>query len=205
MTIGNFLDPLFLINTLGAVGVLAIVFAESGLFFGFFLPGDSLLFTAGFLASQGRLINIYLLIAGVFVAAVAGDSVGYAFGRKVGPKIFSRDDSRFFKKRYLEDTKKFFEKYGRKSVILARFVPIVRTYTPIFAGVGQMSYRIFFTYNVLGGFLWSVFLTGAGYFLGEFIPNADLYVLPTVLFIVFISILPPIFEFYRARRERAGS
>src|SRR3989338_10841351 len=130
----HFLEPIFLIRTLGAIGVIIIIFAESGLFFGFFLPGDSLLFTAGLVASQGYL-NIWILIVGSAIAAILGDSVGYAFGRKVGPRLFNREDSRFFKKAYLERTKVFYQKYGKKTIVLARFIPIVRTFAPILAGV----------------------------------------------------------------------
>src|SRR3989338_1983266 len=138
----HILDPSFLIQTLGLVGVFAIVFAESGLFFGFFLPGDSLLFTAGILASQGH-FNVVLLWLGCMLCAIFGDSVGYAFGKKVGPKIFYREDSFFFHKKHIERTRAFFEKYGKKTIVLARFVPIVRTFAPILAGVGQMEYRTF--------------------------------------------------------------
>lgn len=197
----NFLDPLFLIKTLGMAGILAIVFAESGLFFGFLFPGDSLLFTAGFLASQGHL-NIYVLLAGAFFCAVLGDNVGYTFGKKVGPKIFTREESFFFKRRYIGDTRRFFDKYGGKAVILARFVPIVRTYTPIFAGVGEMKYSVFLTFNIIGSFLWIFSLVGLGFFLGSFIPSADRYILPMVLIIIIISILPPIIEFYKAKRVK---
>jgi membrane-associated protein len=195
----SWLEPLFLIKTLGLVGVLGIVFAESGLLFGFFFPGDSLLFTAGFLASQG-FINILVLSVGSFIAAVLGDNVGYAFGRRVGPKIFTKQDSLFFKKTYLKQAQAFYEKHGAKTIVLARFIPIVRTFAPIIAGVGQMHYRTFFFYNVLGGGLWTFGVSFAGYFLGKIIPNVDQYLLPIILVIIFVSILPGVWEFYRSHR-----
>lgn len=195
----NFLDPMTIIKTLGLFGVLFVVFAESGLFFGFFLPGDSLLFTAGFLASQ-NFLNINLLVWGAFFCAVAGDSVGYWFGKEVGPKIFNKEDSFFFHKRHIEQAQKFYEKYGNKTIFLARFVPIVRTFAPIVAGVGLMKYKNFITYNFIGGFVWSFGLIFSGYFLGQIIPNVDRYILPIIIVIVVISVLPIVFEIYRSRR-----
>ena len=139
----------------GYLGLFAIIFAESGLFFGFFLPGDSLLFTAGFLASQGYFSIVPLALL-LFVAAITGDAVGYAFGRKVGPKIFTRPESFFFRPSHIEKTAAFFEKYGAKTIFLARFVPIVRTFAPIMAGVGGVKYKVFARYNIAGGFCWAV-------------------------------------------------
>jgi len=188
-----------IIAAVGIIGVGGIVFAESGLFFGFFLPGDSLLFTAGFLASQG-IINIWVLATVSFVCAVAGDSVGYWFGRKVGPKIFTKEDSLFFSKKNIERTKEFYDKYGKKTIILARFVPVVRTFAPILAGVGEMEYKTFITYNVVGGFLWTFGLTFAGYFLGQVIPDVDKYLLPIILIIIFLSVLPVLKHFYDSRK-----
>ena len=153
-SIFHIFDPMIIIKTLGLIGVLIIVFAESGLFFGFFFPGDSLLFTAGFLASQNYL-NISILVFGAFICAVLGDSVGYWFGRKVGPKIFTKEDSIFFHKKHIERAQNFYNKYGNKTIFLARFVPIVRTFAPIVAGVGQMKYKNFLTYNIFGGFVWT--------------------------------------------------
>lgn len=178
-----------LIKTAGYLGLFGIIFAESGLFFGFFLPGDSVIFTAGFLASQGFL-NIYLLLAILFIAAVLGDNVGYWFGEKVGPMIFKKEDSRFFKKEYVNQAHDFFEKYGGKSLILARFIPVVRTFVPIVAGVGKMTYRKFFFFNIIGGFLWTIGLGLAGFFLGQVIPDADRYIIPIVFLIIIVSILP---------------
>lgn len=180
-----------LIRTVGYLGLFAIVFAESGLFVGFFLPGDSLLFTAGFLASQGY-GNIAALVPLCFIAAVLGDSFGYAFGRRVGPRIFTREDSLFFRKAYITRTQKFYERYGGKTIILARFMPVVRTFAPIFAGVGTMRYSMFFFYNVIGGFLWAVGLTLLGYTLGSIIPGIDRYIIPLVLAIIVLSFLPPV-------------
>ena len=194
-----FIDLPALITAIGHLGIFAIVFTESGLFIGFFLPGDSLLFTAGLLAAEGYL-NLPLLMMGSFVAAVLGDSVGYAFGARVGPKIFSREDSLLFHKKHIERTKKFYEKHGVKTIILARFVPIVRTFAPILAGVGQMRYRTFITYNVIGGVLWAAGVPLAGYILGQTIPNIDRYLIPIVLVIIFLSILPPIIELWRERK-----
>lgn len=196
----QFLDPLFLINTLGTFGVIAIVFAESGLFFGFFFPGDSLLFTAGLLASQG-LLNIYYLLPGVFLAAVLGDNVGYAFGRKVGPKIFTREDSIFFHRKHIETARRFYDKYGNKTIVLARFIPIVRTFAPIVAGVGNMDYKRFLTYNLAGGLLWTVVTLGGGYLLGATVPGIKDYILPIIIVIVLTSFLPPVFEIWRNRRS----
>lgn len=196
----NFLDPLFLIKTLGLLGVIAIVFAESGLFFGFFLPGDSLLFTAGLLASQGY-INIFWLFIGVFLAAVIGDNVGYAFGKKAGPKIFTREDSLFFHKKHIAKAQHFYEKYGSKTIVLARFVPVVRTFAPIVAGVGNMEYGKFVRFNLLGGFLWSFLLVDAGYFLGTVVPDIEKYILPIILAIIILSFIPAAVEIYRSRRS----
>lgn len=178
-----------IITVTGLVGVTAIVFAESGLFFGFFLPGDSLLFTAGFLASQG-VVPIVPLILLAITAAILGDSVGYWFGRKIGPMIFTRPDSRWFSQKRLEDAHAFFEKHGPKSIILARFIPAVRTFTPILAGVGQMHYGKFFMYNVIGGLLWAGLLPLVGYFLVAVIPGALHYVTLIIMLIVVASVLP---------------
>jgi len=196
----HFLDPLFLVQTLGTIGVIFIIFAESGLFFGFFLPGDSLLFTAGLLASQGY-FALWPLLIGSAIAAIFGDSVGYAFGRKVGPRLFYREDSRFFKKAYLERTRVFYEKYGKKTIILARFIPIVRTFAPILAGVGEMRYRTFLLFNVIGGLGWSVGLLMLGYVLGKTIPNIDRYILPIIFLIIILSMIPNILDFLKSRKN----
>ena len=182
-------DLISLIKTVGYLGLFGIIFAESGLFVGFFLPGDSLLFTAGFLASQGFL-NIWLLLAIVFIGAVLGDNFGYAFGRKVGPMIFKREDSLLFHKKNLEKANAFYEKYGKKTIVLARFLPGIRTFAPILAGVGRMNYSTFFSYNLIGGFLWGIGLPLLGFYLGNTVPNIDKYLVPIILAIIFLSILP---------------
>ncbi|MDO8492418.1 MAG: VTT domain-containing protein [bacterium] len=193
-------DPLTLIKTAGYLGILGFVFAESGLFFGFFLPGDSLLFTAGLLASQGYL-NIWLLIIALPIAAILGDNVGYWFGQKVGPLIFTRPDSWLFNKKHLERTRLFYEKYGSRAVVLARFVPIVRTFTPILAGVGEMRYKTFLTYNIIGGILWTLLMTLLGYFLGNIFPNIEKYLVPIIVGIIFVSFIPIILEFRRNKNK----
>jgi len=194
-------DLIALVKAAGYLGLFAIIFAESGLFFGFFLPGDSLLFTAGFLASQGFL-SIWPLVIILTLAAVLGDSTGYAFGAKVGRKIFYKEDSLFFNKNNIMRAQKFFEKHGRKTIILARFVPAVRTFVPILAGVGGMNYRVFLTYNVFGGLLWAAGITLLGYFLGQSVPHAERYLLPIVAAIIFVSLLPTLAHVIRDREFR---
>jgi membrane-associated protein len=197
----GFLEPRELLETFGTIGLFVIVFAESGLLIGFFLPGDSLLFTAGLLASQGTL-NFPVILVGCFIAAVAGDQVGYAFGNRVGPALFRRPDSRFFKQEYVHRAQQYFDRQGPKTIVLARFVPIVRTFAPIVAGVGSMTYRTFVTYNVVGGFLWAVGVTSAGYLLGETVPDIDKYLLPIIAVIVLLSVIPVLLEARRQRAER---
>lgn len=192
-----------LVKTIGYLGVMGIIFAESGLLVGFFLPGDSLLFTAGLLASQGYL-HIAWLIGLTFIAAVVGDNVGYAFGKKVGPRIFSREDSRFFHKDNLRKAQEFYDAHGPGTIVLARFMPFVRTFAPILAGVGTMKYQTFFTYNLLGGALWTIGLNLAGYYLGKVIPGVDRYLLPIVVLIVLVSVAPSFIKWLKTRRG-AGS
>lgn len=184
-------DLKLLIQNIGYFGIFAIVFAESGLFFGCFLPGDSLLFMAGFLASQG-LLSLPVLLLGCFLAAVLGDSVGYAFGSKVGRKLFQKEDSWLFHKKNLLKTEEFYREHGVKTIVLARFIPIIRTFAPIIAGIAEMDYKVFLRYNILGGILWGIGVTCAGYFLGRSIPDAEHYLLPIVLGIVVISVIPAI-------------
>lgn len=179
-----------ILPTIGYLGIFAIVFAESGLLIGFFLPGDSLLFTAGFLASQG-VFDIRILAVGCFVMAVAGDTVGYFFGHKVGKRLFQKKDSLLFHKDNLMRAERFYEKHGKKTIIIARFMPVIRTFAPIVAGIGSMHYRTFIVYNVVGGLLWGVGLSVAGYFLGRSIPDVDKYLLPIIGGIIVISVLPP--------------
>lgn len=183
------MDLQTILPTIGYLGIWLIIFAESGLLIGFFLPGDSLLFTAGFLASQG-IFNIVVLSLLCFIAAVIGDSVGYAFGHKVGRRLFHRKESIIFHPDHLEKARAFYEKHGKKTIILARFLPAVRTFAPIVAGIGGMNYKTFVTYNIIGGFLWAVMLPFAGYFLGSLIPDVDKYLLPIIGFIIVLSILP---------------
>lgn len=212
----SFLDPQFWFDKAGAAAlwvVVAIIFAESGLFFGFFLPGDSLLFFTGFLTSSAALDSptfaplaqhvpsIFVVLPLVFIAAVAGDQVGYMFGRKVGPALFNRPDSRFFKQDNVAKAHAFFEKHGPKSIFLARFVPIVRTFTPIVAGVSEMEYRTFVKWNVLGGFCWAIGVTTLGHFLGQIALIRD-NIEYAIIILVLISISPMIIEVIRHRRAR---
>lgn len=182
-------DIFSLVRTAGYVGLFLMVFAESGLFFGFFLPGGSLLFTAGLLAAQG-FFNIYVLTIVLTIAAITGDSAGYWFGLSVGPKIFTKEDSLFFHKKHLFRTHAFFEKYGAKAVILGRFVPIVRTFVPILAGVGTMTYKQFLKYNVVGGIVWGIGMSAFGYFLGNSIPGIQHFLFPIIVVIIILSVLP---------------
>lgn len=193
-----------LIQSMGYLGVWAMIFAESGLLIGFFLPGDSLLFTAGFLASQ-NLLNPWLLIAGAAVAAVAGDNVGYATGHRFGRQLFNREDSWLFHKDHLIKAQRFFERHGGKALVLARFMPVIRTFTPITAGMGAMHYPTFWGYNLVGGLLWTVSLTLLGFFLGNVIPNVDRYLLPIVAVIVVISVAPSALHLWQARRAQGRS
>ncbi|MCL1464945.1 DedA family protein [Argonema galeatum] len=189
-----------LIKSLGYFGVWAIIFAESGLLVGFFLPGDSLLFTAGFIASQGFL-NIWVLIFGAFVCAVLGDNVGYATGYRFGRRLFQKEDSWLFHKKHLVKTQNFYEKYGKKTIVLARFMPIVRTFAPIVAGIGSMQYRTFMSYNLMGGALWTFGITLAGYYLGQVIPDVDKYLLPIVGIIIVVSLLPSVIHIIQENRS----
>jgi membrane-associated protein len=195
----HYLDPQFLITTLGFFGIISIVFAESGLFFGFFLPGDSLLFTAGLFASQGYWNIVWLLIA-IALAAILGDSVGYAFGKRVGLSLFTREDSFFFHKKHVLRAQMFYERHGVKTIILARFIPVVRTFAPIVAGIGGMPYRLFLAFNIIGGIVWTLLLTLSGYFLGSAFPDIKNYIDIIIIGIIFISILPIIFEWIKQKR-----
>ncbi|MFZ2544520.1 MAG: VTT domain-containing protein [Candidatus Saccharimonadales bacterium] len=189
------------------IGVALIVFAESGLLFGFFLPGDTLLFTSGFLVSAGIFhIDILLLVLILFIAAVTGDSVGYAFGSKVGKRLYQRPDSRLFKKAHLEAAEKFYAKYGGKTIIFARFIPAIRTFAPIVAGASNMKYHTFLLFNIIGGALWTVGVTYLGYFLGgEFKKiglEIDQVIFPAILIILFLSMLPAIVHLIRNPDQR---
>lgn len=193
------LDPLAIIKTGSYLGIAVIIFAESGLLVGIFFPGDSLLFAAGLLSGAGLLSLVPLLVS-VVLAAIFGDSVGYWFGANVGANFFNRKDSRLFKQEYLKRTERFYEKYGGRAVILARFVPIVRTIAPILAGIGSMKYPTFLAYNALGGFLWGSGMVLLGFFLGTILPNSENYILPLSLVIVVISFLPIFINLMRGKR-----
>jgi membrane-associated protein len=202
---GDLLDPKHLIDRFGLVAVIAVVFAETGLLVGFFLPGDSLLFTAGFIASSPKSLDplslpLGWLLLGVFVAAVAGDQLGYFIGHKAGPAVFNRPDSRLFKRAHVEKAEAFFEKHGVKTIILARFVPIVRTFTPVVAGVSNMKYRTYLTFDILGGLLWGVGVTLLGYFLGQ-VDFVEKNLEVAILAVVAISLTPMAFELWKHRRE----
>ncbi|AIR99710.1 DedA family protein [Streptomyces glaucescens] len=197
----SWLDPNYLLDTFGIWGLLLIVFAESGLLIGFFLPGDSLLFTAGLLITSKQLdFPLWAAIVLICVAAIVGDQVGYMFGKKVGPALFTRPDSRFFKQENVTKAHEFFEKYGPKSLVLARFVPIVRTFTPIIAGVSGMRYRSFLIFNVVGGVLWGAGVTLLGSWLGN-IDFVKKNIEAILILIVLISVVPIIIEFWRARSQ----
>jgi membrane-associated protein len=190
------------IRTIGLWGVFAVVFAETGLLVGFFLPGDSLLFTAGVLASQG-VFDIHALSHGCFAAAVLGNFAAYAFGHRVGRKLFERPDSRFFKQAHLQRAHAFYEKYGARALVLARFIPVVRVFAPIVAGVGLMDYRKFIFFNLLGGALWAYGMTWLGYFLGSRIPGVDRYLLPIIALILILSVLPGVIHVWKDPEHRA--
>ena len=200
----SWLAPEYFIG-LGLVALLVVVFVETGLLIGFFLPGDSLLFTAGLLVAEGTFdIPLWVLLVTVPLAAIAGDQVGYTIGRQAGPRVFNRPDSRLFQQEFVDKAYGYFERYGPRTIVLARFVPIVRTFAPVVAGVSRMHYRTFLTYNVVGGVLWGAGVTALGYFLGQvaFVrSNVEIIILA----IVGLSVLPILFELLRARREhRSG-
>jgi membrane-associated protein len=185
----------------GHIVLVAIVFSETGLLAGFFLPGDSLLVTAGLLASAHTL-NVWLLLGELSVAAILGDSLNYAVGRRLGPKLFTREDSFFFHKDHLVRTQRFYEKYGAKTIVLARFVPIVRTFAPAVAGVGQMRYWRFLFFNIAGGIAWVFAMVLTGYYLGRSIPNVDRHVHKIILAVIFLSFIPIGMEYLKARKEK---
>lgn len=204
-------DLVDIIIGLGIFAVIAVIFAESGLLIGFFLPGDSLLFTAGALYAAGILpgnvpISIHVFVWLLFIAAFLGDTVGYWFGRKTGHRIFRKKDARIFKQSHIRHAQEFYEKHGGKTIIMARFVPIVRTFAPVVAGVGKMEYKKFVSFNVIGGFIWTLGITYLGYFAGRAIIAAgvdiDSVILPIVFAIVFISILPPAIEILKSKKNR---
>lgn len=199
------MNPESLLTSGGFLVLAAIVFAESGLLVGFFLPGDSLLFIAGFLATEAggnhlNPIGLVMLVAAAM--AIAGDQVGYLIGNKLGPSIFNRPKSRLFDPQHVIKAQNFFKKYGSRTIILARFVPVVRTFAPVVAGVGDMHYRTFIRYNVIGGLVWGAGIPLLGYFLGQ-IDVVKNNIEIAILAIVFVSLLPVVIEFIKHRRENA--
>jgi len=186
----------------GYVLLVGIVFAETGLLIGCFLPGDSLLITAGLLAAAGHL-NIWWINGLLIAAAIIGDSVGYAIGARLGPRIFTREKSLLFNPQHVLRTRHFYERYGPKTIVIARFVPIIRTFAPVLAGVGMMEYRRFLTYNVLGGIGWVVSMSWAGYLLGQAVPNISRHMHVLVIVIIVLSCVPIAVEVYRERRKAA--
>lgn len=198
------------ITNAGIWVILAVVFAESGLLIGFIFPGDSLLFTAGYMAQQKLLylgsapIDIHVFALLIFLAAVIGDSVGFEFGYKVGRKLFRKENSRFFKKKYLVQAEKFYQKHGSLTIVLARFVPIVRTFAPIVAGASNMHYRTFLVFNLIGGFVWASLFTYLGYYAGEFLTKAGVNIEVAALIIIFISVLPMMIHALKQPDTRAA-
>jgi membrane-associated protein len=195
------LDPVLIIKTVGLIGIILIIFSETGLFFGFFFPGDSLLFTAGIIASQG-IFSIYYVLVFCIIAAILGDSVGYWSGKKYGRKLFERDAGFFFKKKRIKEAEEFYEKYGKYTIIIARFVPVVRTFAPIVAGIGSMHYGTFISYNIFGGILWVLSVTLLGYLFGGMIANPDKYIIPIALVIIFISFIPILVKIIRTKMKK---
>lgn len=184
-------DVEFLVRAGGLLALIAIVFVETGLLVGFFLPGDSLLVTAGIFAAKGDL-NMWTLNVTLSLAAIAGDSVGYAIGAKTGPKIFTREDSLFFHRKHLLTAKEFYDKYGGFTIFIARFMPIIRTFAPVVAGVGAMEYKRFLGYNIFGGIFWVHSMTFTGYFLGRIVPNIEERIHTIIVVVIFLSLLPAI-------------
>ncbi len=193
-------DVEFLVRTGGLLALIVIVFTETGLLFGFFLPGDSLLVTAGIFAARGDL-DLLTLNASLSLAAIAGDSVGYGLGARTGPKIFSREDSLFFNRKHLISAKEFYDRHGGFTIFIARFMPIIRTFAPVVAGVGAMRYRKFITYNVFGGIFWVLTTTLAGYFLGTLIPNIQERIHLVIAIVIVLSLLPAAIKFASERRK----
>jgi membrane-associated protein len=189
----------------GYVGLTAIIFAETGLVFGFFLPGDSLLVTAGLLSSQPQFgLNVYLLGAILSAAAIVGDAVGYWIGRVSGPRLFRREESMFFKPKYLRQAHDFYERHGGKTIVIARFMPIVRTFVPVVAGAAGMTYSRFTFFNVFGGVFWIWSMLFTGYFLGRYIPGVDEHIEIVIIVVVLLSIAPGLWHWWKARRAGAA-
>jgi membrane-associated protein len=197
--VSGFLDPTHLINTFGLIGIMVILFAECGLLVGFFLPGDSLLFTAGLLAAGGLIAPLWVLLLLLPLAAVAGNLVGYWIGRKAGPAVFNRPDSRLFKAEHVERSGAFFQRNGTRTILLARFVPIVRTFATVMAGVSRMDFRRYVVHSVIGGIAWAAGVTLLGYWLGQVAVVRD-HVELFIVGIVAISLIPVALEVLRGRR-----
>jgi membrane-associated protein len=185
----------------GYVGLTSIIFAETGLLIGFFLPGDSLIVTAGLLSATMGVMNVWLLGLLLTVASVLGNAVGYAVGRAAGPRLFTRDDSLLFNKKHLYRASAFYEKHGGKTIIIARFMPIVRTFVPVVAGMAGMNYRRYTLYNVIGGVGWIWSMLFIGYFLGRYIPGVDKRIELVIILVIFVSLLPGIISYLRARSK----
>jgi membrane-associated protein len=192
-------DVRALVQTGGYLALTLVVFSETGLLIGFFLPGDSLLVTAGLFAAKGDL-NVGILLVSLSLAAVIGDAVGYAIGRSAGRALYSRPNSRLFKRSHLLRATAFYEKYGAKTIVIARFMPIIRTFAPTVAGAAEMSYVRFATYNVIGGIAWIFSMILLGYFLGRQIPDLDKHIHLVIVVIVILSVLPGVYEFWKERR-----
>lgn len=196
------------ITGLGIAAILLVVYAESGLLIGFVLPGDSLLFTAGYMVNQeilrlfGQPLNIHLFVAAIALMAILGDSTGYAFGHKVGRKLFLKPNSRFFKKKYLEQAEQFYQKHGSLTIVLARFVPIVRTFAPIVAGASKMHYNTFLLFNIVGGILWAAIFTYLGYFAGAILTKAGVNIEVAAIIIILISVAPMVIHALKQKSTR---
>ena len=200
-------DLIEFIKIVGIIGVLFVIFAETGLMIGFFLPGDSLLFTTGFLVASGILsININVLAPLIFLAAVIGNTTGYMFGRRLGPKVFKKPDARIFKQEYVQKAQAFYDKNGGKTIIMAQFIPIIRTFAPVVAGVSKMDYRRFLVFNIIGATFWAAGVTYAGFFLGKMFEEIgmeiDQVLLPIVALIILLSITPPLIHVLKDKKNR---
>jgi membrane-associated protein len=199
----SFLDPHTIVNA-GYVAIAVVIFAECGLLIGFFLPGDSLLFTAGFLASQQLGLDMWTLTILCGVAAAVGPLVGYWYGAWAGPKLFNREDSMWFHKRHLMRAHEFYERHGGKALVIARFMPVVRTFAPVVAGMARMNYPGFVLYTVIGAIVWAIGMTWLGYFLGSLIPDAGRYLEYIIALIIILSIAPPVIHLLRERNKAAA-